>query len=337
MSELREMSRREALRITALGGAALALGGTLTRELLRRAGLTRVTDTRHRLGTLVTITAVHSDAGTARAIVRSGFEEIERLEAILSRHRPGTPMARLNRDGVLTDPPEELRLVLGRAGEIHGLSRGAFDPSVLPLLRLYEEEATRGCLPGDAAVERVLARVGFDRVKTDGTGIRLVPGGGLTLDGIAKGYVVDQAVTVLAQTGAERVMIDAGGDIASGGEAVIRDPWTVAIQDPANAARAVGRVRLAGQAIATSGDYMQAFTQDRRHHHILDPRTGRSPERTSSVTVVAPTAMDADALSTALLVLGSESGLDLLARVEGAEGMMIAKDGARSTSPGFFA
>jgi FAD:protein FMN transferase len=141
-------------------------------------------------------------------------------------------------------------------------------------------------------------------------------------------------VQAIAAAGAERVMVDAGGDIGSGGAAVGDDPWTIAIEDPHQPGRSVGRVRLAGQAIATSGDYMQAFTQDRRHHHILDPRTGRSPEHTSSVTVTAATAMDADALSTALLVLGPEEGLALLERVPGAEGVVVTKDGRRFASQG---
>jgi FAD:protein FMN transferase len=336
VSEPRKITRREALRITAVGGAALALGGVLTGEVLRRAGLHRVTDTRPRLGTLVTITAVHVDAGAARDMVRAAFAEIERLEGILSRHASGTPMARLNASGALEDAPHELIEVLGRAREIHGLSGGAFDPTVLPLLRLFERGAERGTLPTDADVARALELVGLDAVEMGPGSVRLTrPGSALTLDGIAKGYVVDRAVAVLAATDAERVMVDAGGDIASGGVGVAGEPWSIAIQHPDDPARPVGRVRLAGQAVATSGDYMQAFTQDRRHHHILDPRNGRSPTHTSSVTVVAGTAMDADALSTALLVLGPEAGLDLLDRVPGAEGMLVGKDGTLHASEGF--
>lgn len=344
MSETRKITRREALRITAVGGAALAFGGVLTREVLRRAGLYRVTDTRPRLGTLVTITAVHSDAEAARGMVRAAFAEIERLEGVLSRHAYGTPMARLNASGVLDDAPGELIEVLARAREIHGLSGGAFDPTVLPLLRVFERHAERGALPGDAEVERALALVGFDAVEiepadpgTGGTGsVRLTrPGSALTLDGIAKGYVVDRTVEVLTATEAERVMVDAGGDMASGGAGVADEPWSIAIQHPDDPARPVGHVRLAGQAVATSGDYMQAFTQDRHHHHILDPRTGHSPTHTSSVTVVAGAAMDADALSTALLVLGPEAGLKLLERVPSAEGLLVGKDGTLHASRGF--
>jgi thiamine biosynthesis lipoprotein len=330
------MTRREALRITAVSGVALAFGGGLTWELVRRAGLHRVTESRSRLGTLVTITSVHADEHEARAIVQAGFGEIERLEAVLSRHAPGTAMSMLNRDGRLDDTPAELLEVLGRAGAVHELSRGAFDPSVLPILTLYERRhELQAGLPTAAELDLALARVGFDGVETRDRTVRFTrPGMALTLDGIAKGFVVDRAVRAIAARGAERVMVDAGGDIASGGTHVADEPWTIAIEDPHDAQRAVGRVRLAGQAVATSGDYMQAFTQDRRHHHIIDPRTGRSPEHASSVTVVAATAMDADALSTTLLVLGPEEGLALLERVPDVEGMIVSKDGRRFASAG---
>jgi thiamine biosynthesis lipoprotein len=330
------MTRREALRITAVGGVALALGAGLTREILRRARLHRVTEMHERLGTLVTITAVHEDPDVARAIVRSGFDEVERLERILSRHASGTAMARLNREGRIDEAPPELVEVLSRAREVHSWSGGAFDPSVAPLLALYERRHERdGSLPTDEEIDAALALVGFESVELSGTEIRFGrPGVQLTLDGIAKGFVVDRAVAALAASGAERVMVDAGGDIASGGQAVYDDPWTIGIQDPDRPEGSLGRVRLAGQAIATSGDYMQAFTQDRRHHHILDPRTGRSPERVSSVSVMAANAMDADALSTTLLVMGPEAGLELLSRVPGAEGLVVTKDGRRFASPG---
>lgn len=336
MSERPGLTRREALRITAVTGLSMALGGGVAAGLLRRAGLRRVTETRARLGTLVTLTSVHPDAGAARAVVDTGFTEIERLEAILSRHAPDTPMARLNREGRLPDPPDELLTVLRRAAWYHHRSEGAFDPTVAPLLELWARRRARDARPpGDGEIRRALERVGFEQVATDDDGVSFArPGVSLTLDGLAKGFVVDRAVAVLVAAGAERVVVDAGGDMASGGPGVGAEPWTVGVQDPHHADGSLGRVRLGGDAVATSGDYMRSFTPDRQHHHILDPRTGRSPDHTSSVTVVAGTAMDADALSTALLVMGPEAGLPFLERLPGAEGLMVDKEGTRTASAG---
>jgi len=330
------VTRREALRITAVGGLSLAMGGGLVHGLLRRAGLHRVTETRPRLGTLVTITSVQPEPQAARALVDAGFAEIERLEAVLNRHAPGTAITRLNERGRLDGAPGELLEVLERARLWHERTGGAFDPTVAPVLELWSRRTERGLPPPtDAEIAEALGRVGFAQVEVEGRRVRFVrPGVALTLDGIAKGYVVDRTVGRLVAEGAERVMVDAGGDIASGGPATPDDPWTIAVQDPHVPVGSLGRVRLSGDAVATSGDYMQAFTQDRRHHHILDPRTGRSPDRVSSSTVVAATAMDADALSTAMLVLGPEEAVALLDALPDAEGLIVAKDGSRWASRG---
>lgn len=337
MADRGRVTRREALRITAVGGLSLALGGGLVRELLRQAGLHRVHDTRTHMGTLVSLTFVHPDASRARDGVRAGFDEMARLESILSRHAPGTPMAELNRTGGLDRAPGELLHLLDTARRWHELTGGAFDPSVAPLLERYAARHREGRgPPPDSEIREVLARsVGFDGVEVRGGRVRFVrPGMALTLDGVAKGFIVDRTVAALARAGGERVLVDAGGDMASGGRDPSSEPWPVDVQDPHHARRSLGRIGLTGGAVATSGDYARTFTPDRRHHHILDPRTGRSPDHTSSVTVRAPSAMEADALSTALLVLGPGEGLRVLERVPGAEGLLVAKDGTRHASAG---
>ena len=104
----RAVSRRQALRITAVTGASLALGGGLVTGLLRRAGLHRVSDTRTQMGTVVIVTVVDPALEAARRMVRNAFSEMERLESLLSRHRTGTSVARLNADGMVRKPPQEL-------------------------------------------------------------------------------------------------------------------------------------------------------------------------------------------------------------------------------------
>jgi FAD:protein FMN transferase len=112
------------------------------------------------------------------------------------------------------------------------------------------------------------------------------------------------------------------------------DPWPVAIQDPLDMSGTLGVVALTGS-IASSGDYMQAFTPDRSLNHIIDPRTARSPLHSSGTTVLAPSAMDADAASTSAFVLGPEAGVAFLNRFEGVEGMVVDKAGNRFLSKGF--
>ena len=324
----RSLPRRQALRITATVGVSAVLGGGLLRAALERAGLHRVRQTRTQMGTLVTISAVHPDAEAARMMVASTFDEIERLESLLSRHRVGTPVWSLNETGVVRAPPRELLEVVRKGIDYWALTAGAFDMTIAPLLNLYYSSfAETGVAPPREEIQRALALVGSEHVRVSDGEIAFEKAGmAVTLDGIAKGYIVDRAVEVLRKRGAERVLVNAGGDMASAGEALGGDAWRIALQDPRVPDGNLGVVRLQGESVATSGDYMQFLTPDMSLHHILDPRTGLSPEHTSGVSVVAPSAMAADALSTATLVLGPGEGMELLDRLDGIEGMIITKD-----------
>ncbi len=279
------------------------------------------------MGTLVSITIVHPDGAEARAMAEKAFDEMERLEQVLSRHRSGTSLARLNERGSITDAPLELLEVVRHAIRYSELTGGAFDVTVTPVLELYRASfADSGASPGDAELREALSLVGYRGIKVAGSEIELDrPGMSLTLDGIAKGYVVDSVVRVLAGAGAQRVVVDAGGDMSSSPQTERSEPWRVAIQDPRETGTSVDVLRLRGESVATSGDYMQSFTQDRSVHHIIDPRTGSSPAYAASVSVVTPTAMAADALSTAVMVMGPGDGLRLLEEMEGVEGLIVTK------------
>lgn len=331
------LTRRDALRITAVAGLSAAFGGSITASLLRDAGLRRVRETRTRMGTLVTLTVVHPDASAARAMIVEAFAEMARLEDVLSRHRPDARLGQLNARGGLADAPVELVAVLRMALALAEDTEGAFDPTVLPVLERHRHAfATTGAPPTTREIEDALRRVDYRAVGIEGSAVVLHrPGMALTLDGVAKGYIVDRTVDVLVDRGAGRVLVDAGGDMSAGGTGSEAEPWTVAIQDPRTADDAAAVIRLARESVATSGDYQESFTSDRRFHHVIDPRTGRSPPESSSVSVVARTAMMADALSTAVMVMGPTEGLALLARRGDAEGLVVTKEGERLRTDGF--
>ena len=137
---------------------------------------------------------------------------------------------------------------------------------------------------------------------------------------------MDRGVGVSQKQGAARVLVNAGGDRSSAGEDLGGEAWRIGLQDPRVPDGSLDVVQLRGESVATSGDYMQYLTPDMSLHHILDPRTGSSPGHTSGVSVVAPSAMAADALSTAALVLGPRDGMELLDRLDGIEGMIVTKD-----------
>ena len=328
-------SRREALRITAVAGIGLALAGGGVAELVRRANLHRVSVTRKQLGTAVTVTVVHPDADEAHAMVNGALNEIERLEGVFSRYRAETPVARLNREGRVSDAPGELLEVVSSALDYSRMTGGAFDVTVAPVLNLYVSRfAVTDVPPTDAEVSAAMALVGWQGLRVDGRTIVLErPGMAITLDAIAKGFVVDRAVATLTAAGADRVIVEAGGDMATRADG--DDPWQVAIQNPHDPRGSLGVVQLRGESLASSGDYMQYFTPDRRLNHTIDPRTGRSPQHSSGSSVRAPTAMEADALSTSVFVLGPREGIALLDRLERIEGMLVTKTGELFASRGF--
>lgn len=332
-----EMTRRDALRITAVAGLSAAFGGSIAAGLLRDARLHRMSETRTRMGTLVTLRIVHPDPAAARAMIDAAFTEMARLEDVLSRHRPDADLGRLNAHGSLPGAPTELVAVLTEAVALARDTGGAFDPTVLPVLELHRRVfAATGGPPPDREIHQALRLVDYREIGIEDSDVVLRrPGMAVTLDGIAKGYVVDRTVDVLVGRGAERVLVDAGGDMSTGGSGSMAEPWTVAVQDPRRAENVAAVVRLGGESIATSGDYLGTFTSDRRFHDVIDPRTGSSPVESSSVSVVAGTAMMADALSTAIMVLGAENGLELLSRRGDAEGLVVTKDGERLRTEGF--
>lgn len=332
-----DLSRRQALRITAVAGVSTAFGGGLIRTLVNEAGLHRVRESRPAMGTVVTLTVLHPEPGAAREMVRSAFDEMKRLEGILTRHDQAGGVARLNRNGVLHAAPLELLHVLDAARVVSERTDGAFDVTALPLLEVMERAfAERGAPPSDEEVRTARRHVDYRGIEVDGRTISLRPGARITLDGVAKGFIVDRTRDLLSRMGAERILVDAGGDMsASEGDRSLA-PWTVAIQNP-ESEDAAELLHLRDGSVATSGDYMRTFTLDRRHHHILDPRTGRSARGGASVSVLHGSAMWADAFSTAHMVLGPGEGREVHRRDADHEVLWILSDGRRVETAGFHA
>jgi len=334
------LSRRDALKITAIAGVTAALGDGVLSEVLRQRDLHRVVSTRPGLGTLVTLTIVDTDRDRARATTERAFARLEHLEGLLSRHRPTSIVATLNRMGRVDAPPRDVYRVVELAQALAAQTGGAFDATVAPLQALYAERFASGRPPTDVEISEARACVGHEALQVSADQIAFSrPGMAITLDGIAKGYVVDQVVVELTEAGCKRVLVDAGGDIGSGPHDSMpgkRSEWTIAVADPTGAGGPAAFVPLGpGRCIATSGDYMQPYLADRSAHPIIDPRTGYSPEAASSATALAPSAALADGLSTAALVLGPQEGTRLLESWDSTEGLVIGKDGTGLATSGW--
>ena len=238
-------------------------------------------------------------------------------------------VGRLNRAGE-GNVPQEVLAVLETALTVAAASGGAFDPTILALTDLWSFD-TGGRLPTGPQVEQARGRVDFSRVIVSTDGRVVLPEGiGFDLGGIAKGAVVDLTADYLLDRGYEDFLIDAGGDILVSGLKQGRTSWRIAIRHPRNSQAVLGVLDMGKRgeriAVVTSGDYERYFEQDgERYHHILDPRSGYPAKALVSVTILAPTCTLADALSTAVFVLGPEEGLKLLEKFPDAEGLLIAE------------
>jgi thiamine biosynthesis lipoprotein len=260
--------------------------------------------------------------------------ELRLVEQVMSLYRPNSQVCRLNRRGSLDGPHPYLVEVLRRAAGISQASAGAFDITVQPLWKAYAASAKSGELPDDAELARITKFVDWRQVVVSRQRIEFArPSMEITLNGIAQGFAADRAMAALRRHGIQRALVDTG-EIGAIGCNRSDSAWTAGIQHPRHPDAYISLIELDGRCLATSGDYATVFG-DVTHNHLLDPRSGRSPREFSSVSIVAPTAMDADALSTAVFVLGTDKGLELIQSIPGVDGHFVLKDGRTIATKGF--
>jgi thiamine biosynthesis lipoprotein len=177
--------------------------------------------------------------------------------------------------------------------------------------------------------------VGWQGLEVSPRRVRLnSPGGAITLNGIAQGFAADGVMAALRRHGVEHALVNTG-EIATLGQRADAQEWSVGIQHPRRPEAYMGVVKLGGRCLATSGDYATTFSADFSRNHIFDPRVGQSPQHFSSVSVAAPNATLADALSTAAFVLLPEAGLRLVRSIPGADALLVFKDGRTVATEGF--
>jgi thiamine biosynthesis lipoprotein len=150
---------------------------------------------------------------------------------------------------------------------------------------------------------------------------------GITLDGIAKGYIVDRVAEVLTKQKIENFLINAGGEIRTMGKADKSKPWRIAIQDPFKKKNYPDQIELSNGALATSGSYEVYFDQEKMFHHIVNPRTGLSPHQSISVSVVTETTMQADALSTSVFVMEPGPGINFINTLPRCAALVMTPEG----------
>jgi thiamine biosynthesis lipoprotein len=318
----------ESQRVSALLGLGLENVDPWVHESVRVDGNSyRTWRARPAMGTVVSVVALHPSRAQAEDASEAAFGAMSRLIGILDRHDSTTPLAHLNAAGRLDDAPPELAEVIGAALRYHQLSSGAFDVTVQPLVDLLRSSHGQ---PAPADRECAAGLVGASRLRLDGRRIAFDREGmGVTLDGIAKGYIVDRMADVLARHGIRRFLINGGGDIRARGGKEDGRPWTIGVRDPEDPEGLCDVVSLSDGALATSGNYERPFP------HIVDAGDGRASRASQSASVCAPDAMAADALATAVFALGGVAGCRLARSLPGCECLVVDEAGRSARSPGW--
>jgi len=290
------------------------------------------------MGTVIEITLVSEDEEAAQKASLQAFQEIRRIEQLMSPWIETSDVSRLSRSSGkewAKVSPETFE-VIQRVQKISELSDGAFDITIAPLLPLWRKARETGVPPPSEEVKKVLDLVNFRNllIRPDGKVFLKKKGMAIDLGGIAKGYAVDRAFGILASLGYKNLIINAGGDLRTKGFKN-NQPWSIGIQHPRSAEKVMATVSVSDSAIATSGDYEKYFLhQGKRYHHILNPKTGFPADGCQSVTILSKEGMMADALATAVFVLGTEKGYTLCQRLEGVECLIVDREGKAVMTPG---
>ncbi len=285
------------------------------------------------MGTTYRVTLRGKEAPRAEALQEAIDERLRAISRSMSTWDPASEISRVNARPAGEPIPisPSFRTVLEAALRVSERTDGAFDVTLGPLVNLWGYgPAPHDRPPSRAEIDAARRRIGTRHLSLHGATLRKgVPGMELDFSGIAKGYGVDQIARILRERGIENYLAEIGGEVVVRGKSPRGEPWSIGIERPdedaPRGAAFLGRLKLTEGAIATSGSYRRFRREGgRKSHHILDPRTGE-PTRSSlvSVTVYAPDCMTADAIATALMVMGVKESLDWVERAEGVEALLI--------------
>jgi thiamine biosynthesis lipoprotein len=340
----KEFSRRLAIVVGGLIGVSTLILVFLVRESHGPATASRDQIVREEKSLMGTIWLLQLSIGTdesdvkARTALQDVFAELSRIENLMSEWKKDSPVSSINAAAgeKLVPVPAELRLLIERALAFGEVTEGAFDITWKGMAHLWDFGESFQ-VPSGEAIQAALNRVDFRKVEIDGDRVGLSQTGmALGLGGIAKGYAIDRAAWVLRKRGFENFLINGGGDVLTAG-ARAGQPWKIGVRAPRGRNnQLVARLQLSGGAVVTSGDYERFKIVDGvRYHHIIDPRIGQPANASQSVTVVAPSAEEADVLATAVFVLGPAKGLDLISQRSDTQAFLIDASGKFWMTDGF--
>lgn len=287
-------------------------------------------DQRAIMGTSISVELWADDDKTAQAAIEAVMQEMTRIDRTMSPYIETSELALINREA--TQHPvkisAEMMHLLKTSIHYSEVSRGAFDITFASVGYLYDYR--NHIKPTDAQIASHLNAIDYRSMKLDektGTVYFTKPGMRIDLGGIAKGYAVDRGAEILSTRGINNAIVTAGGDSRILGDRRGR-PWIVGIKNPREENKSAVALPLTDTAISTSGDYERYFMDgDRRVHHIINPKTGKSATGVRSVSVLAPHGIDTDALTKPLFILGVQRGMEIIDKIPGVDAIVIDDQG----------
>ncbi|MEK6600160.1 MAG: FAD:protein FMN transferase [Deltaproteobacteria bacterium] len=293
------------------------------------------------MGTVVDITIIGDDEARLNSAAEAAFAEIKRLEGLMSHYKEDSDVGRINAAAGKEAAHVSIETfeVIEAALEVSRLSSGAFDVTMGVLGKVWhftKDDGRTMMPPSKEEVKTILQLVDYRQIILDKehSAVKLAKKGmKINLGGVAKGYITGRAAEVLKKNGIKKGIIHAGGDMVVFNET--DSPRLIGIQDPRNKDKMIGTIKISNAAIASSGDYERFFIKDgKRYHHIMDPSTGFPADKSMAVTIAAKNPTFADALSTAVFVMGPIDGMKLIEGLPDVEGLIISADGKITVSSG---
>jgi len=317
------MTMRKSYFIILLVAVGFCVCGCGKRPAIVKSGSIEV------MGTFANIVATAENEKIARAAVIAAIAKLHYIDKLMSDYDPESELSKVNRDGfeMPVKVCADLLYVLNKSVEYSRVSEGAFDVTIGPVVDLWHIAGEQGSEPTAEQIATAKSKVGYEKliIDNENSTVRFaVEGMRIDLGGIAKGYAIDLAIEATQQNGVTGAMVDVGGDIRCYGSPPGKEYWRIGLQDHRRQGQMLLVLKLNDAAVATSGDYQRfVVIDDKQHSHIMNPKIADSARELSSVTVITPTAIQADALATAVTVVGAEKGVRLIETIAEAETLLV--------------
>lgn len=288
----------------------------------------RVKKSQFHFGTITDITAIIKTSADQKA-VDLAFDTMKDIDDRMSVYNNNSEVSQINRfAGQSTVKVSNDTLnVIEKALDYSKISDGMFDITVGPLMDIWGFRNGKNRIPSDVEISKALSFIDYKKVKIDRSGSTAeLTSTGMKMDvgAIAVGYAVDKAVNVLKDNGVKKALVNGGGEIYALGSPPGKDTWRIGIQHPRRSNALLGTIELKDMAVSTSGDYENYFeVNGKRYCHIMNPKTGKPVDGIMSVTVVADTTTEADALSTVLFIMGAKEGMKLAEKLDNVECIIV--------------